>query len=121
MQAIGKAHLHETGPGTLMGQLLRRFWHPVALSSDVDVGKATPLRVMSEDLTLYRGASGAPHLVGGRCAHRCSVLHTGEVEGEEIACMYHGWRFNEAGLCTLIPAETQARKNMPRKIGRAHV
>ena len=68
--------LMRVGAGTPMGQLLRRFWHPVALSSDVERGKAVPLRALSEDLTLYRGESGEAHLVGGRCAHRCTVLHT---------------------------------------------
>jgi 5,5'-dehydrodivanillate O-demethylase len=114
MQPIGKAHLHETGPDTLMGRLLRRFWHPIALSSDVAPGAAAPVRGMCEDLTLYRGQSGAPHLVGGACAHRCSVLHTGDVQGDEIACMYHGWRFDADGQCTLIPAEAQPRRHMPR-------
>ena len=114
---ISKAILHETGPETLMGRLLRRFWHPVALSSDVGPGKAVPVRVMSEDLTLYRGEDGAPRLIGGRCAHRCNVLHTGIVSRGEIACMYHGWRFNGEGLCANIPAEKTPRANPPRIAG----
>ena len=114
---IGKASLHETGPGTLMGRLLRRFWHPVALSTDVAAGKAMPLRVMCEDLTLYRGEDGEARLVGGRCAHRCSVLHTGIVRGGDISCMYHGWRFNGDGLCVDIPAEKNKRANPPRIAG----
>src|SRR4051812_5470980 len=68
--------LHETAAGTPMGTLLRRFWQPVALSSSVAKGGARPLRVMGEELTLYRGDSGAAHLVGGRCAHRGTVTHT---------------------------------------------
>ncbi len=96
-----------------MGSLLRQFWHPVALSMDLRAGEAHPLRVLSEDLTLYRGKSGAPHLIGGRCAHRCTVLHTGIVEDEQIRCMYHGWRFNAEGACTDIPAEKRVRPNPP--------
>ena len=106
--------LTETGAGTPMGQLLRRFWHPVALSSDVERGKAVPLRALSEDLTLYRGETGEAHLVGGRCAHRCTVLHTGWVEGDDIRCMYHGWRYAASGACVEIPAEGQPRAKMPR-------
>lgn len=101
--------LVETGRDTLMGRLLRRFWHPIALAEEVAKGSAKPVRVLGEDLTLYRGESGQPHLVGGRCAHRCTVLHTGWVQGEQIRCMYHGWRYDGAGLCTEIPAEPRPR------------
>ena len=101
--------LSQTGPESLMGQLLRRFWQPVARSETVPRGQARPLRVMSEDLTLFRGDSGTLYLVGGRCAHRCTVLHTGWVEGEQIRCMYHGWRYDGHGVCTDIPAEKRPR------------
>ena len=109
--------LTETGPQSLMGKLMRRFWHPVALSDELAKGAAMPLRVMSEDLTLYRGESGRPYLVGGRCAHRCTVLHTGWVEGDQIRCMYHGWRYDGAGLCTEIPAEKKPRNEQVRIAG----
>ena len=92
-----------------MGKLLRKFWHPIALVDDLAKGKAQALRILSEDLTLYRGQSGRPYLVGGRCAHRCTVLHTGVIQGEQIRCMYHGWRYDGTGLCTDIPAEKQPR------------
>ena len=62
--------LAETGRGTDMGNLLRQFWQPVALARSVEPGKARALRILGEDLTLYRGKSGTPHLVGGKCAHR---------------------------------------------------
>jgi len=61
--------------------------------------------VFCEDLTLYRGDSGQPYLVAGRCAHRCTRLATGWVEGEEIRCMYHGWKYDGTGQCTEMPAE----------------
>ena len=72
-------------------------------------GKAQALRVLGEDLTLYRGEGGRPYLIGGRCAHRCTVLHTGVIQGDQIRCMYHGWRYDGTGLCTDIPAEQQPR------------
>ena len=59
-----------TGPGTLAGRFMRRFWLPVELSPDLQPGQPKPIRVMSEDFTLYRGEDGTPHLVAPRCAHR---------------------------------------------------
>jgi 5,5'-dehydrodivanillate O-demethylase len=99
------AVLPECGPTTDMGRLLRRFWQPVAVAAKLGAGKARALRVLGEDLTLYRGASGAPYLVAGRCAHRRTLLHTGWVQGDEIRCIYHGWKFAGSGQCVEAPAE----------------
>ncbi len=101
--------LHQTAAGTLMGRLLRNFWQPVALASDVATSKARGIRILGEDLTLYRGESGQAHLIGGRCAHRGTVLHTGWVQNEDLRCMYHGWRYDSSGLCVEIPAEKEPR------------
>jgi 5,5'-dehydrodivanillate O-demethylase len=114
---VDKRLLHQTAGDTLMGRLLRKFWQPIALSTDLDARSARPLRVLGENLTLYRGASGRPYLIGERCAHRCSVLHTGVIEGEQIRCMYHGWRYNADGLCTDMPAEKKPRPNPIRIAG----
>jgi 5,5'-dehydrodivanillate O-demethylase len=97
--------LPQTGPDTPMGQLLRRFWQPVGVSDRLAKGRAMQVRRFSEDLTLYRGDSGRAYLVGSRCAHRRTVLHTGWVQGEQIRCMYHGWRYDGTGQCTEMPAE----------------
>ena len=97
--------LSETARDTDMGRLLRRFWHPVGVAAALAPGTARFVRILSEDLTLYRGESGAPYLVGGRCAHRCTLLHTGWVQGERIRCMYHGWQYDGSGQCTERPAE----------------
>jgi len=97
--------LTQTGPDTGMGRLLRRFWQPVAVSHALKVGEAKPLRIMGEDLTFYRGESGRAHLVAGRCAHRLTALHTGWVQGDDIRCIYHGWKYNGTGQCTEAPAE----------------
>lgn len=109
--------LTETGPQTLMGKLLRKFWHPIALADEVAKGTARPVRVLGEDLTLYRGESGKPYLVAGRCAHRRTLLHTGWVQDEQIRCMYHGWRYDGTGLCTEIPAEKRPRSSPVRIAG----
>jgi 5,5'-dehydrodivanillate O-demethylase len=97
--------LPETSAGTPMGQLLRRFWHPVARSTDVATGAAKTIRRFGEALTLYRGESGKPYLIGGRCAHRRTLLHTGWVQGEEIRCIFHGWKYAGSGQCVERPAE----------------
>lgn len=109
--------LSETGPDTLMGKLLRRFWQPVAISERLPACTAQSLRVMSEDLTLYRGESGKPYLIGGRCAHRCTVLHTGWIEGDELRCMYHGWKYDGRGQCIETPAEKRPRPELVKIAG----
>ncbi len=106
--------LTECAPGTLMGRLLRQFWQPVALSEPLATGTARAVRIMGEDLTLFRGTSGNAYLVAGRCAHRCSVLHTGWVEDDELRCMYHGWRYDGTGQCTERPAEKRAPRELVR-------
>ncbi|WP_296469702.1 Rieske 2Fe-2S domain-containing protein [Pigmentiphaga sp.] len=104
--------LTKTGPDTDMGKLLRRFWHPVALASDVGPGEAKTITILSEELTLYRSQSGTPHLIGGRCAHRRTLLSTGWVDGDTVRCIYHGWRFDSSGACVERPAEVDT--GMPR-------
>jgi 5,5'-dehydrodivanillate O-demethylase oxygenase subunit len=96
-----------TGPDTLAGQYLRRFWQPVARSQDLPVGRAKPVRLMGEDLTLYRGETGQAHLVAFRCAHRGTQLSTGWVEGDTIRCFYHGWVYDGNGQCVEQPAEPE--------------
>lgn len=109
--------LTQTSAGTPMGTLLRSFWQPIAIAASVKPGAARALRVLSEDLTLYRGESGIPHLVGARCAHRCTVLHTGWVQDDQIRCMYHGWRYDGMGQCTEMPAEQNTRPDLVKIAG----
>ena len=97
-----------TGPGTLAGRFLRMFWPPVCCSHELAVGQALPLRIMDEQLTLYRGASGKSYLVANRCAHRGTQLSAGWVEGDCIRCFYHGWKYDGGGQCVEQPAEDQA-------------
>jgi 5,5'-dehydrodivanillate O-demethylase len=68
-----------TGPGTLAGRYLRRFWQPVSEAAHLAPGHAKPIRIMSEDFTLYRGEEGGAHVVAPRCAHRGTQLSTGWV------------------------------------------
>ncbi|HVA88940.1 MAG TPA: Rieske 2Fe-2S domain-containing protein, partial [Chloroflexota bacterium] len=94
-----------TGPGTLAGRYLRSFWHPVHVAAELPAGRAVPIRIMSEDYTLYRGERGKPQVVAPRCAHRGTQLSTGWVEGDCIRCFYHGWKYDGAGQCVEMPAE----------------
>ena len=104
MQADCKDFVH-TGPGTLAGRFMRSFWQPVFVSRELPAGRAMPIRVMSEDFTLYRGQGGTPHLLAFRCAHRGTQLSTGWVEEDCIRCFYHGWKYDVSGQCVEQPAE----------------
>ncbi len=97
-----------TGPTTAAGRLLRRRWQPVYLSDDLKAGYAVPLKIMSEEFTLYRGEDGVPHVIDGRCAHRGLLLSVGKIEGDCIRCRYHGWKFDGSGQCTEQPFEKKS-------------
>lgn len=94
------------GPGTPMGSLLRRYWHPVGVSEFV-TSKPQRLKVLGEELVLYRGTSGETHLMQLRCAHRSLALDYGRVEGDSIRCPYHGWLYGASGQCLEQPAEPE--------------
>jgi 5,5'-dehydrodivanillate O-demethylase len=94
-----------TGPNTPAGRYLRQFWTPVAEVTDVKPGRAKTITIMSEKFTLYRGESGAAHLIAHLCPHRHVALAVGRVEGECIRCFYHGWKFDHDGRCVEQPAE----------------
>lgn len=94
-----------TGPGTLAGRYLRSFWQPVYVAAQVLNARPMPLRVMGELFTIFRGESGRVQVVAGRCAHRGTQLSTGTIEGDQLRCFYHGWRYDMAGQCTERPAE----------------
>ncbi len=97
-------NLIETSFGTPMGELLRRYWHPIGVAADAS---ATPraLRILGEDLVLFRDGSGAPGLLYERCAHRGTTLYYGKVEERGIRCCYHGWLFDRNGHCLEQPCE----------------
>jgi 5,5'-dehydrodivanillate O-demethylase len=97
--------LEHTGPGTLAGRFMRRFWHPVYTSEELKPGWSVPIMIMCEPLTLYRGESGDAHLVDFRCAHRATQLSTGWVEDDCIRCRYHGWKYDGSGQCVEAPLE----------------
>jgi 5,5'-dehydrodivanillate O-demethylase len=97
-----------TRPGTPGGRFMRQFWLAVHRSEDLAIGHAKPIRIMSEDYTLYRGESGTAQVFDYRCPHRGAPLHLGWVEGDALRCLYHGWKFDCSGQCVEMPAEEPA-------------
>ena len=97
--------LTQVGPGTPMGALLRRYWMPIAGVSEFEQRSTKPVRLLGEDLVLYKDLSGAYGLVDRRCAHRRADLAYGMVEQHGLRCNYHGWCFNQSGQCVSQPFE----------------
>ena len=97
-----------TGPGTPAGQYLRKFWQPVYHSVDLRAGRPVPLRILNESFTLYRGNTGQVFIVEQRCPHRGLQLSTAWVEGDDLRCFYHGWKFAGDGKCLQQPVEGDA-------------
>ncbi len=98
--------LTQTGPGTPGGELLRRYWQPIALASEMPDGAAPlPLRIMSEDLVLFRDDVGQLGLLGIHCAHRGADLSYGRLEDGGLRCIYHGWLYDRTGRCLQQPGE----------------
>ena len=98
------ANLAEVGRGTPMGELLRRYWHPVGLSSHA-TDTPREVRMLGEDLVLFRNGAGRAGLVWSRCCHRGTTLYYGKVEDQGIRCCYHGWLFDAQGHCLDQPCE----------------
>lgn len=98
--------LTQTGAETPGGQLLRRYWQPVALSEELTSGGA-PLRVkiLGEDLVLFRDDQERAGLLGIHCSHRGTNLSYGRVENGGLRCLYHGWLYDIAGRCLEQPGE----------------
>jgi len=105
---VSLADIERIGPGTLNGRYMRRFWHPVYHSADLEVGHVKPLRILGEDFVVYRGESGRAQVMAPRCPHRNMSLVPGWVEDDTIRCFYHGWRFDPTGQCVEQPAEKNA-------------
>jgi len=97
--------LTQVGPGTPMGNLLRRYWQPIAAAIELDEDPVRKVRFLGEDLTLYRSAAGEYGLITDRCPHRCMALEFGLPDEKGLRCPYHGWVFNAAGQCVEQPFE----------------
>jgi 5,5'-dehydrodivanillate O-demethylase len=97
--------LTQVGPGTPMGELMRRYWHPIAATGELDERPTKQVRLLGEDLVLYKDRSGTYGLLDRVCAHRRVDLSYGIPEEHGLRCMYHGWMYDETGQCIEQPFE----------------
>lgn len=97
--------LTQVGPGTPMGELMRRYWHPVAAVSQLDDKPVLPLRLLGENLVLFRTGEGAYGLLERQCPHRRADLSYGIREADGLRCSYHGWAYGTDGRCLSQPFE----------------
>src|SRR3954471_5229750 len=108
--------LVRTGPGTPTGNLLRRFWIPALLSSEIAEADGPQVRVqiMGEKLLAFRDSAGRPGLISEFCSHRGVSLYFGRNEDNGIRCSYHGLKFDRNGKCVDVPSAPQscARMNL---------
>jgi 5,5'-dehydrodivanillate O-demethylase oxygenase subunit len=97
--------LTQIGPGTPMGNLLRRYWQVVGTVAELDKEPVQRVRILGEDLTLFRTEKGEYGLIDDRCPHRCMSLEFGIPEECGLRCAYHGWLFDAKGNCLEQPFE----------------
>lgn len=98
------AELAEVGPGTPCGELFRRYWHPVAMTEEIGE-LPLPVRILGEDLVLFRTTKDEIGLVHRQCPHRQASLVFGKCEDRGIRCCYHGWLFAPDGEILETPGE----------------
>ena len=113
------AELTHVGPGTPGGEYLRRFWHPIALSSELGE-LPLAIRILDEELVLFRDLGGQVGLLHLRCSHRNTSLEYGFIQQRGIRCCYHGWHYDvgrddpgHAGRAAPQPDQGQA---LPRRL-----
>jgi nitrite reductase/ring-hydroxylating ferredoxin subunit len=109
--------LTRTGPGTPMGDLMRRYWIPVLLSDELPSPDSPPKRItlLSEKLVAFRDTQGRVGLFDERCPHRNASMFFGRNEEDGLRCVYHGWKFDVTGQCVDMPSEPP-ESNFKRKV-----
>ena len=95
--------LTRVGPGTPCGELMRRYWHPVAATVQLEDNPVRKVRILGEDLVLFRDRSGNLGLIEPRCPHRAMHMAFGIPEEVGLRCPYHGWLFDGTGRCLEQP------------------
>src|SRR5262245_34935331 len=107
--------------GTPMGELMRRYWQPICAIEELANSpfRTKEVKILGEELVVYRDRSGKLGLVDKYCTHRRASLAYGVVEQDGIRCQYHGWKFNSDGACTEQPFEdtTHPEDNFRAKCG----
>src|SRR5262245_46228780 len=100
--------LTRVGPGTPMGGLMRRYWMPIAALTEFETQAIKPVRLLGEDLVLYKDLDGTFGFVDRHCPHRRADMSYGFVEKCGLRCNYHGWLFDEKGNCLEQPYDDVA-------------
>ncbi len=110
--------LTRVGPGTPMGELMRRYWIPAAFSHQIAEPDGPPVRVrlMGENLVLFRDTGGRVGLIDERCPHRTASMFFGRNEECGLRCVYHGLKFDVAGNCVDVPCVPQSSDVQKRNI-----
>ena len=108
--------LTRVGPGTPCGELMRRYWIPIAPAAQLLENPVRKVRVLGEDLVLYRNTSGGLGLIGDRCLHRLVDLQYGIPDARGLRCPYHGWLFGETGHCLERPMEGRPGQEIRQKL-----
>src|SRR5690242_14273702 len=103
--------LTQVARGTPMGELLRRYWYPVAFTRELEEFPVKAVRLLGEDLALFKTPRGRYGLLPEACPHRRASLAYGVVEADGLHCPYHGWMFGTDGSCLDQPAEREERKS----------
>jgi len=106
--------LTHVGPGTRMGNLLRRYWHPVGATATFDQAPVQSVMLLGEALVLYRDKRGNFGLLAEACPHRGTSLAAGTAEKDGVRCIGHGWRYDERGRCVEQPTEPAGSKAQRR-------
>src|SRR5881409_465466 len=109
--------LCRVGAGTPMGEMLRQYWHPVLLSTELPERNCNPIRVrlLGEDLIAFRDSSGRPGMLADHCSHRGASLFFARNEENGLRCVYHGWKYDVEGHCVDMPNEP-AESNFKSRI-----
>jgi phenylpropionate dioxygenase-like ring-hydroxylating dioxygenase large terminal subunit len=111
MSAQQNERITRVGPGTACGKLLRHYWQPAALTEELDGQRpVVPVRLLGEDLVLFRDNRGRLGLVGRRCPHRGTDLAYARCEDNGLRCVFHGWLFDTNGQCLETPAEPEGSR-----------
>src|SRR5687768_3687537 len=107
----------QVGPGTLLGDLMRQYWMPALISTEVPAPDSPPvrLRLLGEDMIAFRTTSGSVGVVANACPHRGASLFFGRNEEDGLRCVYHGWKFDVTGACVDMPSEP-AESNFKTKV-----
>ena len=108
--------LTQVGPGTPCGELMRRYWIPIAPYAQLSENPVRKVRILGEDLVLYRDRSNGLGLIGDRCLHRRVDLQFGIPDEHGLRCPYHGWLFGATGACLERPLEAHPQREMQQKL-----